>query len=75
MGGGSSKPVDTKVIDSSGTVNNNVVLTDPVPIENRQLLILIWVICVVKVCEFVWLIYWKHHKSLKKKYGNEGGPN
>lgn len=67
--------MDTKVVDSTGTVNNNVVVSEPVPIENRTILILIWVICVVKVLEFVWLIYRKHHKSLKKKYANEGSPS
>lgn len=72
MGGGSSKPQDTKMVDSSGTVNNNVVVSQPVPIENRQLLILIWVICILRVAEFLWLLYREHHKSLKKKYANDG---
>lgn len=73
MGGGSSKPVETKTVDSTGTVNNNVVVTEPVPIENRQILILIWVICILRVAEFLWMLYREHHKGLKKKYSNDGG--
>lgn len=71
MGGGESKTAETKTVDSSGTVNNNVVLSQPVPIENRQLLILIWILCVLRVIEFLWQIYREHNKNLKKKYSGD----
>lgn len=70
MGGGGSKHQDAKTVDTSGTVNNNVVFTEPVPIHHETLEWLILVICIVKVIELAITIYKIHQKQLKKKYGN-----
>lgn len=74
MGSGESKHEETKAVDTSGAVNNNLVFnpSSPVPIHYRTLEILIWIICIVKVLELCYGIYRAHQKYLKKKYFNNG---
>lgn len=68
MGGGESKHADVKSVDSAGTVNNNVVFTEPVPIHHKMLEWCILIICVIKVIELLINAYKIHQKTLKKKY-------
>lgn len=70
MGGSDSKQ-ESKTVDSSGTVNNNVVLNDPVPIMNNEIVILLWTICVIKVLELLLYVYREHYKNIKKRYANQ----
>lgn len=65
MGGSTSNA--KKQVDSTGTVNNNVVITEPVPIETREVLILLMIITTIKIIEFLIFLYKQHVKSVKKK--------
>lgn len=67
MGGGESKE-ETKTIDTTGNVNNNVVIQESVPIHNEEMKILLYVICVVKIIQFIFFIYKFQVRRLKKKY-------
>lgn len=68
MGGGGSKPVDSKTVDTAGAVNNNLVFSEPVPIHHGTLEWLILIICVIKLIELIITVYKIHQKNLKKKY-------
>lgn len=70
MGAHESKVEEQKTVDSTGAINNNLVLSTPVPIHYKQMEILIWIICIIKVLEFCVCIYKVHSKMLKKKYSN-----
>lgn len=72
MGGGESKPVETKTVDAAGAINNNLVFNpdNPVPIHHRTIEILLWIICIIKVIELCICAYKVHFKCLKKKYSN-----
>lgn len=70
MGGGSSKPQETKTVDAAGAINNNLVFDNPVPIHHQNLEILMWIICIIKVVELCICAYKIHQKCLKKKYSN-----
>lgn len=61
-----------KTVDSQGEVNNNVVINDTAssPPELSQLLVISWIICAIKLMEFLLFIYNRHQKQLKKKYSN-----
>lgn len=74
MGSGESKQEESKTVDTSGAVNNNLVFnpTEPVPIHYRSLEILIWIICIIKILELCYGIYRAHQRYLKKKYSNNG---
>lgn len=71
MGGGESKEERKTISDSTGTVNNNVVFNDPVPIMNMQIIILLWVICAIKIVELLFYVYREHKKTIKKRYTNQ----
>lgn len=59
-----------KTVESSGEVNNNVVINEPFhqSSEYMQLLVVSWIICGIKIIEFLLFIYNRHQKQLKKKY-------
>lgn len=67
MGGTTSK--DTK-IDSAGQVNTNIVVEDTVNVHNGQFLLILWIICAIKIIEFIMHIARHYGKGLKKKYAN-----
>lgn len=69
MGSEESK-AEVKTVDSTGAVNNNLVINDPVQIEHKLLEILLWTICIIKILEFLLLIYKIHRKNLKKQFTN-----
>lgn len=62
-----------KTIDSSGEVNNNVVINEPDAQSSQlfQLVVISWTICVIKIIEFLLFVYNRHQKQLKKKYNNK----
>lgn len=70
MGGGESKQEETKTVDSTGAVNNNVVVTNPVNIRNMDIMILLWLIGIIKVIELILYMYKTHQRTMKKKYTN-----
>lgn len=70
MGSGPSHDAaETKVADSTGTVNNNILL-NPVPIQSREIVILLSIICGIKALELAMYVYREHKKFLKKRYVN-----
>lgn len=69
MGSGESKT--EKTVDTSGTVNNNVVVTADLTMEKTQILLLF--LCILKTMEFLYFVYVSHQRKLKKKYGAKPG--
>lgn len=61
-----------KTVESSGEVNNNVVINEPEFQSSQlsQLLIISWIICAIKIMEFLLFVYKRHQKQIKKKYAN-----
>lgn len=62
MGGKESK--DTKV-DSTGQINNNVIVQDHVEIVNRGVMVL-YVILAVQIIQLLYAIYRDHIRGTKK---------
>lgn len=60
-----------KTVESTGQVNNNVIVEDSVTIHNTEIIILLYVIAIVKVFEFVVYLYSTHTKRMKRKYQNQ----
>lgn len=63
-------------IDSSGTVNNNIVLTstDIVNVYSEELLYCLLVLIGLKVYEILMVMYLKHRRHWKKTYMNRENP-
>lgn len=70
MGKGQSKE-----IDSTGTVNNNVILTNTVNVYSQELVYLLAVLVALKILEIMIFMYLKHKRHLKMDYMNRGGSN
>jgi hypothetical protein len=74
MGLGFSKleNTETKVVDSTGEVNNNVVVQQEAPfdIHSNELIALVGTICLIKIIELIYFLYKVHTKTIKKKYKN-----
>lgn len=64
---GSSKSKEMKV-DSQGQVNTNIVIDDTVNVHNQELLIILYIICAIKLIEFVMNIARRYGKCMKKRY-------
>lgn len=74
MGGSESSHAETKSVEATGQVNNNVVvefgaLRDTVGDYGIGILILLSLLCVLKALEFASYVYMNHIKKMKKKYG------
>ncbi|HBK84076.1 MAG TPA: hypothetical protein DDZ41_10870 [Flavobacterium sp.] len=67
MGTSESKE-ETKTVDSTGEVNNNIVIQDPVQIHNKDITTVLYIICAIKIFELLVFVYKFHAKSMKKKY-------
>lgn len=75
MGGSESSHQEQKVVESSGQVNNNVVvavdtLQDTVADYGLEIAVLLLILCILKLFEFASYIYTNHIKKMKKKYSN-----
>lgn len=73
MGSTESKS-ETKTIDTTGNVNNNVVINDQVNIYSREITGLLAIICVLKIIEFIYFIYTKHYRRIKKHLTQQSPP-
>lgn len=60
-----------KTVEATGQVNNNIILEDSVTIHNTEIIILLYVIAVVKVCEFIVFLYNTHTKRLKRRFNQK----
>lgn len=63
---------EEQTLESNGEVNNNVIIDNPVNIENDMMVTLLAVICFIKIVELVYIAMKSYHRSMKKKY-NTGG--
>lgn len=67
MGNNDSKE-ETKTVDTTGNVNNNVIIGEPVKIHSNEIIMLLYIICAVKIIELILFFYKVHLKRVKKKY-------
>lgn len=69
MGGNTSS--EKKAVDSTGTVNNNVVVTaeslGEVDVTSSEIVIFLGIICAIKIMEFIYFIYKRHYRNVKKR--------
>lgn len=77
--GGSGSHNEAKV-EAQGAINNVVVtdFQDHVEIKNKEIMILLYIICLIKLVEFLLFIYNRHVNGIRKKYGerqNRDAPN
>lgn len=69
MGSSESKNTDVhKTVETQGQVNNNVVIDHAVDVTSDEIIILLAIICAIKIIEFIYFLYSRHSKSIKKKY-------
>lgn len=56
-------------VDTTGTINNVIVtdFQDKVEIENKEIVILLSIMCAIKVIEFMYFLYNKHSRNIKKR--------
>lgn len=66
MGGKQSTPDQT--VQSTGQVNNNIIIEDEVKIQNTEIVLILSIICVIKILEFLYMIYKAHKKGLHKRF-------
>lgn len=66
MGGSTSS--EKKTVDSTGAVNNNVVVNGEVDVSSFEIIILLGIICAIKIMEFIYFIYRRHYQNVKKKH-------
>lgn len=71
MGASDSKNIP-KTIDTAGSVNNNVIISDTVNVHNNEIVTMLYVIAAVKVLELIYILYKTHNKSQKRKYLTRG---
>lgn len=71
MGSSESKE-PPKMIDSTGNVNNNVIIQDTVSIHNDHMVIVLYVIAAIKILELLYILFKMYNKSNKKKYLQRG---
>ncbi len=68
MGGWFSKNEESKTVETNGQITNNVVIDDTVNIHNLEIIIMLFIITVLKLIEFVCVIYNTHRRKLKKRF-------
>lgn len=66
--GSSPSKVESKVVDATVNVNNNVVIQEEVDVYSDEIVILLGIICVIKVIELLLAIYNNYTRKMKKRY-------
>lgn len=61
---------NSKKVDYTGEIINTVVV-QPVNIESKEILIMLYVLVTLKVFEVIYMIYKDHKRSLKRRYRSE----
>lgn len=64
---GSNTSTEKKTVDSTGTVNNNVVVNGEVDVTSLEIVILLGIICAIKIMEFIYFIYKRNYHNIKKR--------
>lgn len=67
----SNEAKETK-LETSGEINNNVIIQDTVTVHNNEIIILLYIIAILKMAEFIIYIYNQYIKKIKKKYEARG---
>lgn len=65
---------EKKTVDTTGNVNNNVVIQEPVPVETQEIVILLSIITTIKIFELLIFLYKQHVKGIKKKFDKNPSP-
>lgn len=68
MGGWFSSQKKVEKVENTGQVQNNVVVNDPVTIQNTEIIIMLGIITLIKIAEFIVFLYNSRKRKLKKKY-------
>lgn len=66
--GSSQSQQETKTIESSGQVNNNVVIQETEDVYSMELVILLSLLCALKILEMGIFLYNKYKQQMKRKY-------
>lgn len=69
MGSSPTKP--EKTVDTTGTVNNNVIVsnvTGEVDVFSIEIVALLGIICILKIIEFIYFIYNRYYRRMKKRF-------
>jgi hypothetical protein len=73
MGGDSSK---NEKVNSDTIIENEVTqINGSVSLEDKEIMIILLIICFVKVIEFIYMIYKIYHRKLKRKIENKLRPS
>lgn len=56
-----------KGVDSTGVVNNNLQLEGPIDVHNLEIIILLFIMCILKIVEFAFFLYGQHQRKHKKR--------
>lgn len=67
MGGTQTKETKQNA-QSTGQVNNNIVVEDTVQVTNDHIVILLSIIVLIKCFEVFYTLYRAHRRSIKKRY-------
>lgn len=59
---------ERKNVDTTGTVNNNVVLSEPVGISDFEVEFVLWGLLALKLLELGLFAFREYRRSIKKKY-------
>jgi hypothetical protein len=54
-------------------INQNVIVTEPVNVESREIITLLFIICVIKVLELLYVCIGAFKRNIKKKYIQSNG--
>lgn len=63
-----SSEEEVKTVDTTGTVNNNVVIQDAVTVHSSPIIIILAIILFIKICELIYIIFKSYNRAQKKKY-------
>jgi hypothetical protein len=62
----------TSKAENTGTVNNNVTITDTVNIHNDHVVLVLYLIAAIKIAEVIYVLFKTYNKKNKKKYVQRG---
>lgn len=66
--GGKQSTANKQAANTTGAVNNNIVIDESVAVHNNYIVILLFIIAGVKVIELIMNIYYAHRRNLRKRY-------
>lgn len=60
-------------IDANGAINNVIVtdIQDRVEIESREILLVLYIMCAIKLIELIYFMYSRHVQNIKKRAINK----